>query len=142
MGNLPNSLNNEILELCKQGKKLSAIKLLCETTGMGLKESKDYVDRLALKHGAASTEDKEGCFVATACYGDYNSLEVLLLRNYRDEKLLTTFIGSIFVKLYYTFSPYIAQQLDKSDKLKQFVRVYFLKPIVHNIEQNNFKQKV
>jgi hypothetical protein len=97
---------------------------------------------LALKHGAASTEDKEGCFVATACYGDYNSLEVLLLRNYRDEKLLTTFIGSIFVKLYYTFSPYIAQQLDKSDKLKQFVRVYFLKPIVHNIEQNNFKQKV
>lgn len=142
MGNLPNSLDNEILELCKQGKKLSAIKLLCETTGMGLKESKDYVDRLALKHGAASTEDKEGCFVATACYGDYNSLEVLLLRNYRDEKLLTTFIGSIFVKLYYIFSPYIAQQLDKSDKLKQFVRVYFLKPIVHNIEQNNFKQKV
>jgi hypothetical protein len=142
MGNLPNSLDNEILELCKQGKKLSAIKLLCETTGMGLKESKDYVDRLALKHGAASVEDKEGCFVATACYGDYNSLEVLLLRNYRDEKLLTTFIGSIFVKLYYTFSPYIAQQLDKSDKLKQFVRVYFLKPIVHNIEQNNFKQKV
>jgi ribosomal protein L7/L12 len=49
MGNLPNSLDNEILELCKQGKKLSAIKLLCETTGMGLKESKDYVDRISLK---------------------------------------------------------------------------------------------
>lgn len=142
MENIPNSLDNEILELCRQGKKLSAIKLLKEATGIGLRESKNYVDKLAVKHGIISSADKEGCFIATACYGDYNSFEVVLLRNYRDEKLLTTFGGSIFVKLYYTLSPFVARQLDKSNRLKQFVRTYFLNPIVNKIRQSEFKEKI
>ena len=36
-----------IAELIRQGKKIEAIKLLRETTGIGLKEAKDEVDRLS-----------------------------------------------------------------------------------------------
>lgn len=35
-----------IITLCKTGKKIEAIKLVCEELNLGLKESKDYVDRL------------------------------------------------------------------------------------------------
>ena len=110
MSNLPSELDNEILELCRQGKKLDAIKLHKDATGIGLKESKDYVDKLATDNGIVTPLGKGGCFVATACYGDYNSLEVLLLRNYRDEKLMTTYGGRIFVN----FTTHLHQPLPNS----------------------------
>ena len=139
MSKLPSQLDKEILELCKQGKQINAIKLYKETTGKGLKESKDYVDKLATSYGIRTTTNDGGgsCFVATACYGDYNSLEVLILRHYRDEKLLTTYGGRLFVKLYYAFSPAIAAQLAKSAQLKQIVRTYLLKPIVKRISRHD-----
>jgi ribosomal protein L7/L12 len=39
-------LDAELQALVAQGKKIHAIKLVRELTGLGLKESKDYVDRL------------------------------------------------------------------------------------------------
>jgi ribosomal protein L7/L12 len=39
-------IDAEIQGLVAQGKKIHAIKLVRELTGLGLKESKDYVDRL------------------------------------------------------------------------------------------------
>ena len=43
MGNLPSSLDNEILELCKQGKKMSAIKTkVMQTEVTAIIEMKNY----------------------------------------------------------------------------------------------------
>lgn len=133
-----NSLDQQILDLCKKGQKITAIKLYKDNTNVGLKESKDYVDKLAAMHGLEEISNKGACFVATACYGDYNSLEVLLLRHYRDENLLPSSFGFYFVKFYYIISPPIARQLEKSDRLKKFVRLYFLKPLVYKIGQRYF----
>jgi len=36
----------------REGRKIQAIKLYREHTGLGLKESKDYIDALQIKHGA------------------------------------------------------------------------------------------
>ena len=77
-----------------------------------------------------------GCFVATACYGNYNSSEVLILRTYRDEHLLTNWLGTVFVKFYYFVSPPLARQIEKSGKVKSFLRKYFLKPIVDKINKS------
>jgi hypothetical protein len=79
------------------------------------------------------TNKKSGCFVATACYGNYNAPEVLVLRTYRDEHLLTNWLGSLFVRFYYFVSPPLAKQIEKSEKAKKFIRKYFLKPIVKRI---------
>lgn len=40
-----------VLDLLHQGKKIEAIKLYREKTGLGLKESKDAVDELAARQG-------------------------------------------------------------------------------------------
>lgn len=82
------------------------------------------------------TNTKSGCFVATACYGDYDAAEVLVLRNYRDNVLLKTNLGKLAVDVYYLISPPIARLLDKSESLKAFIRKNILAPIVSKIKKN------
>lgn len=54
---------------------------------------------------------KEGCYIATAVYGDYNADEVLVLRKFRDNFLQKYFLGRNFIKLYYAISPTLAKKL-------------------------------
>lgn len=77
---------------------------------------------------------KSGCFIATACYGDYDAPEVLILRKYRDEHLLTNWLGTLFVKFYYAVSPSIAKHIENSNRAKSFMRNRFLRPIVRYIQ--------
>jgi hypothetical protein len=53
------------------------------------------------------------CFIATAAYGSYENRWVMVLRDFRDEILLTTSLGQRFVDWYYAHSPpwadYIAE---------------------------------
>ena len=79
---------------------------------------------------------KSGCFIATACYGDYEATEVLVLRNYRDNVLLKNNFGKIAIDIYYFISPPIAKLLEKSDSLKAFVRKNILAPIILRIKHN------
>ena len=51
------------------------------------------------------TKDPGSCYIATFVYGDYCAPEVLVLRKFRDEKLLTNVWGRFFVKCYYGVSP-------------------------------------
>jgi hypothetical protein len=83
-----------------------------------------------------SSTSNSSCFIATACYGDYDAPEVLVLRDYRDNVLLKTFFGRIAVDAYYLISPPIAKALYKSESIKDFVRKNILAPIVSKIKQN------
>ena len=47
----PNSLEGQVLALMQGQKKIWAIKLYREQTGVGLKQAKDAVEALAAKHG-------------------------------------------------------------------------------------------
>lgn len=47
---------------------------------------------------------KNGCYVATAVYGSYDCPEVWTLRRYRDDHLAKTFLGRVFIKMYYSAS--------------------------------------
>lgn len=78
---------------------------------------------------------KGACFIATACYGNYSAPEVLVLREYRDKVLLQTYLGKLFVSLYYLVSPFLATIIAKSNRLQKFVKTYLLQPIVRRIQQ-------
>jgi hypothetical protein len=78
----------------------------------------------------------KSCFIATACYGNYDAPEVLKLRHYRDNVLIKTYFGRVAVSIYYHTSPPIAKFIDKSGFLKLIVRRYLLTPIVSKISQN------
>jgi hypothetical protein len=53
------SLEADVLALMQGQKKIQAIKLYRERTGVGLKEAKDFVESLAAKHGVPSSSG--GC---------------------------------------------------------------------------------
>lgn len=134
-------LNKKIIELYKSGSKLAAVKFCKENTDLSLKEANDYVENLASQLNLTSqyrmtNKDTKGCFIATACYGDYNAPEVITLRLFRDQKLLKTIQGRIFIRFYYTISPPIANLILKSPRLQQFIRNHFLSPLVIRFESN------
>jgi ribosomal protein L7/L12 len=124
--------DKQLLDLLQQKGIIYAVKFCHKTKGWNLKESKKYVDNLANKHGV---KGKEGCFVATACYGDYNSPEVLVLRAYRDTVLLQSRWGKVMVKIYYLISPYLAGVIARSGTAKRFIRKNILAPVVAGISR-------
>ena len=63
-----------------------------------------------------------GCFIATATYGDENSVQVDFFRTFRDEILLKSRLGSLLVQLYYKTSPYPAWLITKVPILKRISR--------------------
>ena len=111
-------------------------KLSYDKDSLVSKAAKENPNYSELKGSTINTNvsTKSGCFIATACYGDYDAPEVIILRKYRDEHLLTNWLGSLFVRFYYAVSPSIARCLEKSDMVKSFIRNYFLRPIVRQIQ--------
>lgn len=75
----------------------------------------------------------EGCFIATAAYGNYFESNVKVLRDFRDDYLLQNELGRLFVDTYYRHSPSIASDISKSEFAKSIVRVT-LTPIVYIIK--------
>jgi hypothetical protein len=67
-----------------------------------------------------------GCFIATAAYGTPMAKEIQILREVRDEYLLTNPLGQAFVHLYYKISPPIATFITDHTSLKPIVRAGLL----------------
>lgn len=55
--------------------------------------------------GSKNTGTTEGCFVATVVYGDYDHPKVRILREFRDNSLKASYIGTLLIRLYYKASP-------------------------------------
>jgi len=70
-----------------------------------------------------------GCFIATAAYGTPMAEEIEILRDFRDEYLLTNPLGQAFVDFYYSVSPPMAEFITKHPNLKPIVRAGLL-PVV------------
>lgn len=111
----------------------------------------DYVGNEGAKSAEASQSPQEvrgitglkntgGCFIATAAYGSYEERHVKILREFRDRWLIADFgmrnadyeirvpniIGRAFVKLYYKFSPPMADFITEHPWLKPIVRAALL----------------
>ena len=79
-------------------------------------------------------EKKGPCFVATACYGDFDHPDVLALRRWRDNTLLESFFGKVFVACYYSLSPPIAARIAKFPRLANAIRRHILAPLVGKLK--------
>ena len=63
-----------------------------------------------------------GCCVATASCGSPTAKEIQILREFRDEYMLTNPLGEAFVQFYYTVSPPMAAFVTEYPSLKPIVR--------------------
>jgi Zn-dependent metalloprotease len=82
-----------------------------------------------------STDDDPtpGCFIATAAYGSPMAGEVSLLRQFRDNYLVTNRPGLLFVHTYYRYSPPLAAWIAPHPVVRAAVRVA-LSPIICSIK--------
>ena len=72
-----------------------------------------------------------GCFIATAAYGTSLHEDIDVLRDFRDEYLMTNQIGRAFTELYYTTSPPIADMIRDNEGLRTIVRKGLVEPLVY-----------
>jgi hypothetical protein len=63
-----------------------------------------------------------GCFIATAAFGSYMEKHVQILKDFRDIYLLKSESGKAFVKVYYRYSPPIADFIARHGVLRAVVR--------------------
>jgi hypothetical protein len=77
----------------------------------------------------ANFEGVGGCFIATAAYGTPMAKEIQILRDFRDEYLLTNTLGQGLIDVYYTFSPPVADFITEHPSLKPTVRAGLM-PVV------------
>jgi len=74
-----------------------------------------------------------GCFIATAAYGSYLDPNVITLRNFRDDVLLRSEIGTALVHFYYSVSPPIAAYISQNESLRTATR-WALTPLVYGFK--------
>lgn len=63
-----------------------------------------------------------GCFVATFAYEDYNAIEVIKFREFRDRVLVKSKFGIYFIRIYYKLSPSLVHFLSNFPKSKNIIR--------------------
>ena len=70
-----------------------------------------------------------GCFIATAAFGSPLAPQVQVLREFRDQYLLTNGPGQLFTAAYYRISPPLADLVAESEVLRAIVRAMLI-PII------------
>ena len=80
------------------------------------------------------------CYVATACYKNFNSPELIIFRKYRDETLVKYSFGRLFIKIYYLSGPFFFKFLAKNEKINTWVRLSILDKIYLKLERKQKEQ--
>lgn len=68
-------------------------------------------------------EKNKSCFVATLVYEDIDHPNVEFLRNFRDEKLSKYYLGKLFIKFYYKYSPYFVEKIKPYKIIQKKIRL-------------------
>lgn len=79
----------------------------------------------------SNSQKSEGCYIATMAYGDYDHPAVVALRQFRDERLLTNYVGRVFVSFYYWISPKMVKVLTGHRKTNAILRAVLDKIVLH-----------
>ncbi len=86
-------------------------------------------------------EEGGGCLIATATYGSEMASQIQILRELRDDKLLSTSSGSAFMTgfntLYYSFSPTIADWERQSPIFREVVQIT-ITPLITSLSILNY----
>ena len=89
----------------------------------------------------SSNEEGGGCLIATAAFGSEMAPQVQFLREIRDNTVMTTQSGTVFMtgfnQFYYSFSPYVADYERENPIFKEAVKVT-LTPLLTSLTLLNY----
>jgi len=94
----------------------------------------DYEITANFQDVSGEEEPSGGCFIATAAYGTSTAEQLDVLREFRDDVLLESTVGSRLVDLYYQMSPPIADFISENNFVRTLVRELLVDPIVWVVE--------
>ncbi|MBF0548318.1 MAG: HEAT repeat domain-containing protein [Candidatus Riflebacteria bacterium] len=104
--------------------KLKAKEVVQRLREIARKETNENLKKTAreilLKDFGIKNPDSS-CFIATACFG-IDSYEVRVLRNFRDEFLEGTFLGTLFCRTYYLCAPLVCIILEWFPRFKSPIK--------------------
>lgn len=113
------------------GSGLSNLEIIAK-----IKETVDPVDSLNGRiatggriNAFRAVKSTGGCFIATAAFSSVMEPHVTILRKFRDKFLTTNRLGNSFIKMYYTYSPALADFIVTHDRLRAMVRLSLI-PVV------------
>ena len=94
---------------------------------------------------SGTSKSSGGCYIATAVYGSYDCQEVWTLRRFRDNILAKHFAGRIFIRSYYTISPFLVKCVGKTDGFNKFWRPILDRLVLnlqkHGVENTPYSDK-
>ena len=94
------------------------------------------VDAMGRSNDISDDDDGGGCLIATAAYGTELAPQVQLLREIRDERLLSTESGtsfmSVFNSIYYTFSPTVADFEREIPAVRHMIK-HAIAPMIYSL---------
>jgi len=104
-----------------------------ETT-ITITPDKDYEITANFQLKSEEETPSAGCFIATAAYGTSTAKQIDVLREFRDDVLLKSTVGSRLVDLYYRVSPPIADFISEHNLVRTLVRELLVDPVVWLVE--------
>lgn len=88
--------------------------------------------------GESPSKKKGGCFIATAAYGSPLHRHVKILCDFRDTYLMPSKIGRKAVKLYYKYSPFVANLITKHKAWKVAALIILLPLVMFSYSMLHF----
>lgn len=107
-----------------------------ELQKLASESSEDSINSAPVEQFMNNEFKKSSCFVATAVYGSSLAPEVMVFRQFRDERLVISKGGRALVQLYYFASPPVARLISRFEILKSVTRHFLLEPILRMLKSN------
>ena len=89
---------------------------------------KELAQLLSANIEHSSKEVPNNCFIATAASGDANDPNVIVLRRFRDQRLVQSYFGRLFIQAYEVWGPVIARKIRHSLIVRQIVYTICVRP--------------
>lgn len=112
------------------------IKETIKNNKKGVEDTNSQITSFKARQAAQTTSQQYNssnngqCFIATAALGSYDHRQVIELRHFRDQWILTKNWGAGFVKWYYHYGAIAAKFIEKSFTLRKLSYVLIVKPLL------------